>query len=196
MTCTETPLPGVLILEPRVFEDSRGLFFESHNARAFAQLGIDTVFVQDNHSVSSRNVVRGLHFQRAPHTQAKLVRVIVGEAWDVVVDLRMGSPTFRHWHGITLSAENRRMLYLPKGLAHGFCARTDTVEFLYKCDDFYASESAGGLRWNDPQIGIDWPVEEPVLSDQDRILPLLEDLPELFSYHNWRNVLRKRDCAT
>ncbi len=167
MKTTPTALPGVLVIEPSVFGDDRGFFFESWNARALAESGIDAAFVQDNHSRSRRGVLRGLHYQvRRP--QGKLVRTVVGEAYDVVVDLRRSSPTFGRSVGITLSAENRKMLWVPPGFAHGFLALTDTVDFLYKTTDYWHREHERTLLWNDPALGIDWPLAgEPILAAKD-----------------------------
>jgi dTDP-4-dehydrorhamnose 3,5-epimerase len=163
-----TSLEGVLLLEPRVFADARGFFFESYNQREFAAAGIPTVFVQDNHSKSCRRTLRGLHYQVPPHAQAKLVHVVAGEIFDAVVDLRPASPTFGRGEGFTLSAENHRMLYVPTGFAHGFCVTSETAEVLYKCSDFYAPEHERALIWNDPEVGVAWPVPDPLLSDRDR----------------------------
>src|SRR5690606_21549187 len=169
MKFTPTRLPEVVLIEPRVFEDARGSFMESWEARKFSAAGIEARFVQDNHSVSRRWVLRGLHYQlRRP--QGKLVRVTHGEAFDVAVDLRRGSPTFGQWVGEHLSADNRRMLWIPPRFAHGFLALGERVEFLYKCTDFYHPGSERTLRWNDPQLAIAWPLPpgvEPILSDKD-----------------------------
>lgn len=169
----ETYLPGVCILEPDVYGDTRGFFFESYNQKTFAGLGISDVFVQDNHSRSARGVLRGLHYQlRQP--QAKLCRVILGEVQDVAVDIRRGSPTFGQWVSVHLSAKNRRMIYIPAGYAHGYLALSEAVEFLYKCDAFYASEDEHGLLWNDPKLGIAWELNtEPLLSRKDAQNPTL-----------------------
>lgn len=162
-------IPGLLVLEPRVFGDARGFFMESYNARDFAQAtGREATFVQDNHSRSTRGVLRGLHYQiRQP--QGKLVRVVAGEVFDVAVDLRRGSPTFGRWAGTRLSAENRRQLWIPEGFAHGFLVLSEYAEFLYKTTDYYAPEHERCLLWNDPALGIDWPLDAaPLLSDKDR----------------------------
>lgn len=162
-------IPGLLVLEPRVFGDARGFFMESYNARDFAQAtGREATFVQDNHSRSTRGVLRGLHYQiRQP--QGKLVRVVAGEVFDVAVDLRRGSPTFGRWAGTRLSAENRRQLWIPEGFAHGFLVLSEHAEFLYKTTDYYAPEHERCLLWNDPALGIDWPLDAaPLLSDKDR----------------------------
>jgi dTDP-4-dehydrorhamnose 3,5-epimerase len=166
----DTELAGVCIIEPKVFGDHRGYFFENYNLRAFADIGITTTFVQDNHSGSSRGVLRGLHYQ-LHQPQAKLVRVIRGEVYDVAVDIRVGSPTFGRWTATMLSGENRRMLFIAAGFAHGFIVVSEEAEFIYKCSDFYAPEHERGIAWNDPAIGIDWPLgaSPPVLSAKDRI---------------------------
>jgi dTDP-4-dehydrorhamnose 3,5-epimerase len=162
-------LAGILLLEPKVFGDARGFFFESYNRKTFAQAtGLDVEFVQDNHSRSSRNVLRGLHYQlRQP--QGKLVRVTAGEIWDVAVDLRRGSATFGRWTAVTLSAESRRMLWLPAGFAHGFLVVSERAEVQYKTTDYYAPEHEHTLLWNDPALAITWPLAgEPVMTDKDR----------------------------
>jgi len=174
MKAIPTELPGVIVLEPKVFGDDRGFFFESYNRRAFREAtGLDPDFVQDNHSRSARNVLRGLHYQvRQP--QGKLVRVTTGEVYDVAVDLRRSSPTFGRWVGLTLSAANRRMLWVPEGFAHGFVVTSDHAEFLYKTTDYYAPEHERSLLWNDPALGIAWPVEgTPLLKPRDAAAPPL-----------------------
>jgi dTDP-4-dehydrorhamnose 3,5-epimerase len=168
MKVMPTSIPDVLVLEPRVFGDARGFFFESYNRRAFAEAtGLDPVFVQDNHSRSARGVLRGLHYQiRQP--QGKLVRVVVGEVFDVAVDLRRNSPTFGRWVGEYLSAENKRMMWVPEGFAHGFVVISEHAEFLYKTTDYYAPEYERCIRWDDPSVGIEWPLaEQPQLSAKD-----------------------------
>ena len=176
MKAIPTEIPDVLILEPRIFGDERGFFFESYNATRFHELtGFNGEFVQDNHSRSAQGVLRGLHYQiRQP--QGKLVRVVAGEVYDVAVDLRRSSPTFGQWIGVTLSAENKRQLWIPSGFAHGFYVVSEMAEFLYKTTDYYAPEHERTLRWNDPQLGIDWPITAaPILSSKDRDgLPLDE----------------------
>jgi len=169
MQVVPTALPGVLLLEPRVFGDARGFFFESYNRRAFHKAtGLDPDFVQDNHSRSAKNVLRGLHYQ-IRQTQGKLVRVIEGEVWDVAVDLRRSSPSFGKWAGFTLSAESRRMAWVPGGFAHGFVVVSDFAEVLYKTTDYYAPEHERSLLWNDPALGIAWPLAgAPLLADKDR----------------------------
>ncbi|KJK25725.1 dTDP-4-dehydrorhamnose 3,5-epimerase [Burkholderiaceae bacterium 16] len=167
-TVIPTALPEVLILEPKVFGDDRGFFFESFNAKAFeAATGLKRDFVQDNHSRSARNVLRGLHYQ-IQHPQGKLVRVVSGEVFDVAVDLRKGSPTFGKWASATLSAENKRQLWVPEGFAHGFLVTSESAEFLYKTTDYWYPEHERSLAWNDPEIGIDWPTEgQPMLAAKD-----------------------------
>lgn len=168
MNVIETSLPGVLLLEPKVFGDSRGFFFESYNRRVLEEIaGIGGEFVQDNHSRSEKNVLRGLHYQiRQP--QGKLVRVVVGEVFDVAVDIRRSSPSFGRWEGFRLSAENKRMLWIPPGFAHGFLVLSDMAEFLYKTTDYYAPEHERSLLWNDPHLAIRWPLSgEPRLSAKD-----------------------------
>jgi dTDP-4-dehydrorhamnose 3,5-epimerase len=180
LTVTQTGLPGCLLLEPRVFSDARGHFFESWSERAFAEIGITTRWVQDNASRSTKGVLRGLHFQN-PTAQVKLVRATQGAVWDVVVDVRNGSPTYRKWYGVELSAANHRMLYVPVGFAHGFLTLSESADFVYKCGDVYNPAADAGVRWDDPAIGVDWPLAqiggEPLLSDKDRALPLLRDVP-------------------
>ncbi len=177
MRVTETKLPGVLILEPQVFGDERGFFMETYEAKRYAKVGIEAPFVQDNLSFSQRGVLRGLHFQN-PHGQGKLVSVLQGEVFDVAVDIRLGSATFGQWTGSTLSSENKRQFWVPPGFAHGFCVTSETALFSYKCTDFYAPEHEGSIRWNDPQINISWPVQEPQLSDKDQQAPLLKDIDQ------------------
>ena len=168
MKAIPTRLPGVVVLEPKVFGDDRGFFFESWNRRALAALGIDADFVQDNHSRSARGVLRGLHYQ-IERAQGKLVRVIAGEVFDVAVDLRRSSPAFGRWEGIALSAENRRMIWVPPGFAHGFVVVSEAAEVLYKTTDYWAAEHERSIIWNDPDLAIEWPLPgEPVLSAKDR----------------------------
>ena len=168
MNIIETAIPGVVIIEPRVFGDARGFFMETWNAAAFAASGMDLAFVQDNHSRSQKGVLRGLHFQN-PSPQGKLVRVTNGAVFDVVVDLRQSSPAFGQWVGVELSAANKRMFWVPEGLAHGFLTLEDDTDFLYKCTAPYAPQNEYTLAWDDPQVGIDWPVigVEPMISDKD-----------------------------
>lgn len=176
MTVHETTLPGVLLIEPRVFSDARGFFLERYHAARYAEAGIDAPFVQDNHSRSRLGALRGLHFQRT-HPQGKLVEVACGRVWDVVVDLRAGSPTFGRWEGFGLDDEGHRQLWVPPGFAHGFCVLSDEADVLYKCTDVYRPDDEGGVAWDDPGLGIEWPgAAEPVLSAKDRALPRLADL--------------------
>ena len=168
---TTTPIDGVLVLEPKVFGDARGFFFESFNARDFAQAtGLEVTFVQDNHSKSAKGVLRGLHYQ-AQHAQGKLVRVTQGAVFDVAVDIRKGSPTFGQWFGAELSAENNKQMWIPAGLAHGFLVTSDSAEFLYKTTDYYYPEFERSLLWNDPSVGVEWPLHlldsQPLLAAKD-----------------------------
>lgn len=169
MNFVETPLKDVYVLEPRVFGDSRGFFLETWNRKVFADAGFDLDFVQDNHSRSARGILRGMHYQ-TEHTQGKLVRVTAGEVYDAVVDLRRSSPSFGKWFGVTLSAENHKMLWVPPGFAHGFYVTSESADFLYKCTDIYHPQSEVTLAWDDPDVGIEWPVppgEAPQLSEKD-----------------------------
>lgn len=170
-------LNDLAVLEPRVYDDERGFFFESWNSRTFiASTATGIQFVQDNHSGSRRNVLRGLHYQVPPHPQGKLVRVVRGAVFDVAVDIRLSSSTFGRWVGVELSEENRRQFWIPPGFAHGFVALSDWAEVLYKASDYYSADHDRSIRWNDPQIDIDWPIEdEPILSDKDSSAPLLRD---------------------
>lgn len=174
MTITETTIPGLKIIEPRVFGDDRGYFYESYNANVFKAAGIENVFVQDNQSASVKGVLRGMHYQRGEHAQAKLVRVLEGEVLDVAVDIREGSPTYGQWESIRLSGENKKQFFIPRGFAHGFLTLSERAIFAYKCDNFYNKESEGGLCFDDPKIGIDWEVDvnNVLLSDKDKILPV------------------------
>lgn len=172
---TPTSLPGVLCIEPEVFEDARGFFLESWNRRTFAAQGIDVDFVQDNHSRSGKGVLRGLHYQ-LHEPQGRLVRVTQGRVFDVVVDVRRSSPHFGQWMGHELSAENRHMLWIPPGFAHGFLVLSDSADFLYKTTAYYAPQWDRGIRWDDPDIGIEWPLQgAPLLSAKDQAQPLLKD---------------------
>jgi len=168
-------VPGVVIVSPRVFEDERGFFLETYKKTDFVENGIDVDFFQDNHSLSAKHVLRGLHYQTPPAGQAKLVRVVSGAVWDVAVDIRRGSATFKKWFAIELSEANRKMLYIPEGFAHGFLALTDNTHLLYKCSPEYSPAYDAGIIWNDEDIGIDWPVARPLLSDKDRRLPKLKE---------------------
>ncbi len=175
MKIVETELPGVLIVEPDRFGDDRGFFQEIWHADRYAEAGIPGPFVQDNLSFSAHGVLRGLHFQN-PNAQAKLVYTLAGEVFDVAVDIRRDSPTFGKWTGVTLSAENGRQFYVPAGFAHGFCVTGESALFAYKCTDFYNAAADGAIRWDDPQIGIDWPLVDPAISPKDSAAPLLSDL--------------------
>jgi len=172
----DTKLSGVYIIEPEVFGDYRGFFMESYNVNKFQQLGLDYLFIQDNHSLSAQaGVIRGLHYQLNPKAQTKLIRVLVGAIYDVVVDIRKGSPTFGQWQGFILSAENKRQLLVPQGFTHGFCTLVPNTEVLYKVDQYYSPEHDRGISWNDPALDIDWPVSEPILSEKDQKHPCLKD---------------------
>ena len=171
----KTEIEGVYIIEPKVFGDDRGYFMETYKDSDFIEAGLDYKFVQDNQSKSRRGVLRGLHYQ-LHHPQAKLVRVISGEVFDVAVDLRKGSKTYGKWVGVILSSENKKMFMIPRGFAHGFVVLSETAEFVYKCDEVYHPEDEGGIMWNDPDIGIDWPYkEEPLLSEKDKKHPRLKE---------------------
>ena len=170
-----TDLPGVLLIEPRVFEDPRGFFLETHHQRKYSEAGLDVQFVQDNQSHSKRNTLRGLHYQRI-HPQGKLIYAAGGEIFDVAVDLRRSSSTFRKWYGVRLSSENHLQIYIPPGFAHGFCVLSDRADVVYKCTDFYYEDDDLGVLWSDPDIGIQWPVSEPLLSSKDSALPALSQL--------------------
>ncbi len=183
MNIVKTDIEGVLIVEPKVFGDSRGYFMEVFSERDFrAATGLDVHFVQDNESMSSKGVLRGLHFQKSPYAQSKLVRVVRGSVYDVAVDLRAGSPTFGKYVSVVLSGENKRMFYIPEGFAHGFLTLEDNTVFQYKCGAFYEPSSEGSVRWNDPRIGVEWPVldGERLLSEKDRKAPLLSEQPYRF----------------
>ena len=185
MNVIETTLAGVLILEPKVFGDARGWFMESWSKKKMEDAGIFVDFVQDNHSFSAeKGTLRGLHYQLNPMAQAKLLRVSRGTIFDVAVDIRRGSPTYAKWVGVELSAENHRQLFIPRGFAHGFITLTNDVEVLYKADNLYAPECDGNIRWDDPEIGIKWPIDPVVLSDKDAAAPLLVARTELnFTYN-------------
>lgn len=178
MNVIQTKIPDVFIFEPKVFGDDRGFFFESFNHQQFeAAIGRSVTFVQDNHSKSSKGVLRGLHYQLPPHAQGKLVRCVAGEVFDVAVDIRKSSPTFGQWVGVHLSGDNKRQLWIPEGFAHGFITLTDTAEFLYKTTNYYAANSDRGILWSDESIGIDWQgVSNPILSEKDKGQPLLKQL--------------------
>ena len=174
MNFVETALPGVLIVEPRVFGDDRGFFMEVYHAERFAEGGIGDPFVQDNHSRSTRGVLRGLHYQQ-PNPQGKLVRAVNGTIFDVAVDIRRGSPSFGRWVGVELSAENKRQLWVPAGFAHGFCVTSESADVVYKCTALYEPANDRGIRWNDPEIGIAWPPVESLISTKDTAAPMLRD---------------------
>ena len=176
MKISETSLPGVLVIEPDVFGDQRGFFFESWNQSRYAESGLAFRFVQDNLSFSTKGILRGLHFQN-PQPQGKLVQVLQGKAYDVAVDIRLGSPHFGKWVGVALSSEHHTQLYIPEGFAHGFCVLSESALFSYKCTDFYSAKTEMSLRWDDPDVGIDWPVKNPTLSEKDKNAPSLKDLP-------------------
>ena len=184
MNVIKTDIDGVLIIEPRIFDDQRGYFFESYSQRVFSKEVGYISFVQDNESKSSYGVLRGLHFQKPPYAQAKLVRVIRGRVLDVAVDIRNGSPTFGKWVACELTEDNHRQFFIPKGFAHGFSVLSETVVFQYKCDEFYHPESEGAILWNDPQINIDWklPEKDILLSDKDKKNPLLEEFVSPFNF--------------
>lgn len=171
----KTEIEGVYVIEPKVFGDNRGYFMETYNEQEFKNNGLDYNFVQDNQSKSKKGVLRGLHFQKA-HPQAKLVRVLEGEVFDVAVDLRKGSKTYGKWVGVILSEENKKQFMIPRGFAHGFVVLSETAVFAYKCDDFYHPEDEGGIMWNDPDINIEWPYKgELLLSEKDKVHPLLKE---------------------
>ena len=182
MPFIKTDFPGLLIFEPKVFEDSRGYFFESYNQKVFSADGVEINFVQDNQARSSFGVVRGLHFQLAPFAQTKLLRVLSGKIIDVAVDIRKNSPTYGNAYSILLSAENKKQLLIPKGFAHGYSVLSETAEVFYKCDEFHHKESEGGILWNDPALNIDWqiPAGKINLSEKDKYYPTLEN-----SMHNF-----------
>ena len=177
MNFIETEIPGVIRVEPVVYGDERGFFLETYHREKAREGGLPLEFVQDNHSYSGRGILRGLHGQ-SPHAQGKLVRAIEGEIFDVAVDVRRGSPTYGRWVSAVLSAENKHQLYVPPGLAHGFCVVSEVAQVEYKCTDFYHPEAEFSLLWNDPEIGIEWPISDPVLSDKDRDAPPLRDLQD------------------
>lgn len=174
MPFIKTDFPGLMVFEPKVFEDRRGYFFESYNEKIFSAEGIEVIFVQDNQAQSSYGVIRGLHYQTNPYAQTKLVRVISGRILDVVLDIRKGSPTYGKHFSLELSAENRKQLFIPKGFAHGYSVLSNTAEMFYKCDSFYNKESEGGILYNDPLLNIDWqiPADKTVISDKDTHNPL------------------------
>lgn len=184
MNVIKTDIEGLVIIEPRLFRDARGYFFESFSEREFAEKVAPVKFVQDNESRSSYGVLRGLHFQKPPYAQAKLVRVVKGRVLDVAVDLRKGSPTYGKYVAVELSEDNHLQFFLPRGFAHGFCVLSDEVVFQYKCDNYYAPQSEGAVIWNDPDLGIDWriPQVDVVLSDKDRCHPAFKELDDVFFF--------------
>ena len=177
---TQLAIPDVYLIEPVVFGDDRGFFMETFKQSAFAEAGIHQEFLQDNHSLSQKGVLRGLHFQKPPHAQGKLVRAVGGEIFDVVVDLRKDSPTFKQWVAATLSAENKLMLYIPPEFAHGFYTVSDEAQVVYKATAEFSPEHDSGIAWNDPDIAVKWPVEAPLVSPKDDQLPTLQDSPSPF----------------
>lgn len=181
MKVIPTTLPGVIALEPRVFGDKRGFFLETYREDILKDAGIDVTFLQDNHSRSTKGVLRGLHYQLT-HPQGKLVRVTRGEIFDIVVDVRKGSPNFGEWYGTTLNEENMRMMYIPPGFAHGFMVLSNTVDFTYKCTNYYHPSSEQGILWNDPKIGIKWPTLDVIMSNKDQQNPPLHQQDKLFLY--------------
>lgn len=181
MKITKTKLDGVVIIEPDVFGDNRGFFMESWNKKKMEEAGLFYDFVQDNHSKSTvKGTLRGIHFQKGEKAQAKLVRCVKGAVFDVAVDLRRNSQTFKQWVGVELSEENKKQLLIPRGFGHGFVTLTDDVEFLYKADNYYAPEVDAGIRWNDPDVGVEWRIENPILSEKDKKNPFLKDCKKLF----------------
>ena len=175
MKVEKAPLDGVIIIEPKIFKDPRGIFYEVYSAERYKEHGIPAHFVQDNHSVSEKGVLRGLHYQVEP-AQAKLVRVTHGEVYDVVVDIRKDSSTYGKWWSLHLSETNKLQVYIPIGFAHGFCVLSESAEFLYKCSDYYSPESERGVIWNDPNLAIDWPVKTPILSEKDKVYPQFNEI--------------------
>lgn len=183
MEVSQTGIPGLVVVKPAVFGDARGFFLETYSRKAFAEAGLDYEFVQDNHARSGpKGVLRGLHFQLPPATQAKLVWVVRGAVLDVVVDLRVGSPTYKKWYGVELTEDNFLRLMVPRGFAHGYVTLTEGAEFMYKVDAPYSPAHDAGIAWNDPEIGIDWPLADPILSDKDARQPTLASLGSPFAY--------------
>lgn len=180
MKVIDTHIEGLKIIEPRVFEDARGFFFESYNKEVLKKNGIETTFLQDNLSKSQKNVLRGLHFQKPPFDQVKLVQVIKGAVYDVAVDIRVGSPTFGQYYGIELSEYNKKQFYIPSGFAHGFLTLEDNTIFSYKCSNVYNVESEGSIKWDDEKIGIKWNCNQPIISDKDAIAPSFENFKSPF----------------
>jgi dTDP-4-dehydrorhamnose 3,5-epimerase len=182
MKIIKTPIPDLLVVEPSVFNDQRGYFFEVYNQERYFNNNMQMQFVQDNESKSGRNVLRGLHFQTPPFAQGKLVRVIQGKVLDVAVDIRKGSPTYGSYHAVELDAISKRMFYIPEGFAHGFLTMEEDTIFAYKCTNYYNKESEGSLLWSDETIGIKWNIENPILSEKDKIAPLFKDFNSPFKY--------------
>jgi len=183
MNVISTPIEGLLIIEPKILNDERGYFFESYNEKVFReQTGFTNTFVQDNQARSTKNVLRGLHYQNSPTAQTKLVRALHGAIWDVALDIRRGSPTYGQWFGVELSAENKRQLLVPRGFAHGYAVLTDTAEVFYKCDNLYSKADEGGVLYNDPAINIDWKINlaDAIISDKDKVQPLLSQCNSTF----------------
>lgn len=184
MEVIKTHINGVVIIEPRIFKDDRGYFYESFSQREFSEKVCKTLFVQDNQSKSTYGILRGLHFQKPPYAQSKLVRCVNGKVLDVAVDIRIGSPTFGEYVAVELSEDNHRQLFIPRGLAHGFVVLSDEAVFQYKCDNFYNKESEGAIMWNDPDLGIDWGIgsNEAILSDKDKVNTLFKEFISPFNY--------------
>lgn len=182
MKIIKTPIQGLFVIEPKVHYDDRGYFFESYNKERFASHGLDMEFVQDNESKSSKGVLRGLHFQKPPYAQGKLVRVLQGRVRDVAVDIRKGSPTYGKYYSIELDSEKKNMFYIPEGFAHGFITLEDNTIFSYKCTNIYNKESEGAIIWNDEAIGIDWNIDNPILSERDRLNPSFKEFDSPFEY--------------
>ena len=182
MKILQTELPGLLIIEPDVFRDERGYFCETYNQEKLSQLGFNKTFVQDNESMSSKGVLRGIHFQKPPFAQAKLVRVVRGSIIDFAVDLRKGSPTYGKYKAVELDSETKKMLYLPEGFGHAFVSLEDNTIFSYKCSNFYNKESESGILWSDEDLNIDWKIDNPILSDKDKILGKLKDFDSPFTF--------------
>jgi dTDP-4-dehydrorhamnose 3,5-epimerase len=180
MEVTKTFIEGLLVIQPKVFHDERGYFYEPYNKKMFTEIGITEEFVQDNQSFSQKGVIRGLHFQNPPSAQAKLLRILQGSIWDVVVDIRKASPTYGKYFGVELSAENKTIFYVPKGFAHGFVTLEDNTLLLYKCSDFYNKAAEESLVWNDPEVGIPWKINNPILSEKDLNGKKLRDLNSQF----------------
>ena len=180
MVITKTKIEGLLIIQPKVFGDDRGYFFESYRLDKLRENGVDLDFVQDNESMSGKGILRGLHFQNPPYAQGKLVRVIKGKVLDVAVDIRKNSPTYGHWHSIILSEKNKTIFWIPPGFAHGFHSMEDNTLFQYKCTNYYNKEAEGSILWNDPDLNIDWGINNPLVSDKDKNVPLFKDLQSKF----------------